>query len=297
VPSEDYVTLAEMERINGRPFGLAGFAWDYGGRVTAWRGGALSRPLPGSCRIGIDFYAASGRSSSIMRSHDAKRLTRQPSPERASRAMNAGHPPDSVARSAMSRRRLLYATTAAVGVGGLAAAAWPFLAQMNPDAATRAAVEIVEVDLAALPAGTQQIVHWHNLPIFVVARTPAMLAAMQEAAFVRGLIDAQSERRQQPAYAKNWHRSLDPAYAVLVGVCTRCGCVPTFFADEPALVVPGGYVCPCCAARYDPAGRTYTGITRYNLPVPPYDIVARSRLRIGRNAKDELFTLEMVEVI
>lgn len=50
--------LAEVERINGGRFSLSGFEWDYGGRVTDWRGGTLSRPLPGGCQIGIDFYPA-----------------------------------------------------------------------------------------------------------------------------------------------------------------------------------------------------------------------------------------------
>lgn len=50
--------LAEVERINGKPFNLSGFGWDYGGQVRDWRGGALSRPLPGGCQIGIDFYPA-----------------------------------------------------------------------------------------------------------------------------------------------------------------------------------------------------------------------------------------------
>jgi ubiquinol-cytochrome c reductase iron-sulfur subunit len=197
----------------------------------------------------------------------------------------------------MTRRQVLFAATAAVGAAGLATAAWPLIAQMDPDAAVRAARGIVEVDLAGLAAGTQQVVRWHNRPIFVVARTFAMLAGMRDAAFVRGLVDPRSDRRQQPAYARNWHRSLDPAYAVLVGVCTRCTCVPTFVADAPAPDISGGYICPCCAARYDPAGRSYTGITPYNLAVPPHDIVAPLRLRIGRNAGDELFSLGTVEVI
>jgi ubiquinol-cytochrome c reductase iron-sulfur subunit len=212
--------------------------------------------------------------------------------------MNIVPNPSAAAGSAPNRRRFLYATTAAVGAAGLAGAAWPLIAQMNPDAAVRAARDIVEVDLAGLAAGTQQIVRWRNRPIFVVARTPAMLAAMREAALVRRLIDPRSDKRQQPAYAKSWHRSLDPAFAVLVGVCTRCSCVPTYVTDASGPDdVTGGYVCPCCAARYDPAGRTYTGITPYNLPVPPHDIVAPSRLRVGRNAGNELFTIEMVEVI
>jgi ubiquinol-cytochrome c reductase iron-sulfur subunit len=210
--------------------------------------------------------------------------------------MNLDHPADA-ARTPPSRRRLLYTATAAVGMAGVAAAAWPFLAQMNPDAATRAREDVLEVDLAAIAAGTQRVVRWQGRPIFVTARTPAMLAAMQEATFVRGLLDPRSDKRQQPAYARNWHRSLDPAYAVLVGICTRCGCVPTYFADAGILPIPGGYGCPCCAARYDPAGRTFAGITDYNLAVPPHEIVAPSRLRIGRNAMNEPFTLESVERI
>ena len=35
-------TLAELERLNGRPFTMTGFGWDYSGAVTDWEGGALS---------------------------------------------------------------------------------------------------------------------------------------------------------------------------------------------------------------------------------------------------------------
>lgn len=40
-------SLADLERVNGRPFHLAGFAWDYAGAVTSWGGGALDSLLPG----------------------------------------------------------------------------------------------------------------------------------------------------------------------------------------------------------------------------------------------------------
>ena len=30
--------LAEVEKMNGKPFKLSGFDWDYGGRVTDWQG-------------------------------------------------------------------------------------------------------------------------------------------------------------------------------------------------------------------------------------------------------------------
>ncbi len=37
--------IAEVERINGNPFELYGFGWDYGGLVTDWKGGALNSNL------------------------------------------------------------------------------------------------------------------------------------------------------------------------------------------------------------------------------------------------------------
>jgi hypothetical protein len=34
-------SLAEVERLNGKPFQISGFGWDYGGRVMDWQGGNL----------------------------------------------------------------------------------------------------------------------------------------------------------------------------------------------------------------------------------------------------------------
>jgi len=47
--------LADVEKINGKPFKLSGFDWDLGGRVLDWQGGALGKPQPGGCTVGIDF--------------------------------------------------------------------------------------------------------------------------------------------------------------------------------------------------------------------------------------------------
>lgn len=192
---------------------------------------------------------------------------------------------------------MLYATTAAVGAAGAVAAAWPLLDQMNPDAHGRAGGAIVAVDLNDLQPAEQRRAAWHNFPVFVVRRTQAMLTAMQDANFVAQLVDPQSHTMQQPAYARNWHRSLDPVFAVLVGVCTHCRCVPNYFAVASALNAAGGYVCPCCASHYDPAGRAYSGVARYNLPVPPHEIFGRSKIVLGRNPPGELFSFESIQQI
>jgi hypothetical protein len=40
-------SLQDLERLNGKPFSLAGFGWDYAGGVIDWKGGALDRALAG----------------------------------------------------------------------------------------------------------------------------------------------------------------------------------------------------------------------------------------------------------
>ena len=47
----------QVEAINGKPFELAGFDWDYSGTVSDWRGGTLDAP-PGGCRMLVRFAAA-----------------------------------------------------------------------------------------------------------------------------------------------------------------------------------------------------------------------------------------------
>jgi hypothetical protein len=45
--------LTDLERVNGGPFTLTGFDWDYGGTITNWRGGKLARPAGETPRIFI----------------------------------------------------------------------------------------------------------------------------------------------------------------------------------------------------------------------------------------------------
>ncbi|GGF86762.1 hypothetical protein GCM10007301_53340 [Azorhizobium oxalatiphilum] len=45
-------TLAQLEKINGKPFRLVGFGGDNGGLVTDWQGGTLSN-LQGGCALTV----------------------------------------------------------------------------------------------------------------------------------------------------------------------------------------------------------------------------------------------------
>lgn len=47
-------TLEEIEVLNGKPFGMTGFGWDLGGRVSGWHDGKLAHPV-GGCTLSLGF--------------------------------------------------------------------------------------------------------------------------------------------------------------------------------------------------------------------------------------------------
>jgi ubiquinol-cytochrome c reductase iron-sulfur subunit len=201
-----------------------------------------------------------------------------------------------------TRRDFLYIATASVAAVGAAASLVPLVDQMNPDAATLAAGEPVELDLSKVAPGQQVQIRWRDRPIFVISRTAKALQELRSSALTDRLADPQSDERQQPPYAQNWHRSLKPEYGVLVGICTHLGCIPAFFPQPnpstPAADWPGGYFCPCHGSKYDLAGRVYAGVPApYNLPVPPYHFVSDATIRIGENPKGENFDFGSIRQI
>ena len=50
-------SLDEVERLNGKPFKLSGFGWDYSGAVRSWQDGFLDTGL-GDCTISARFDPA-----------------------------------------------------------------------------------------------------------------------------------------------------------------------------------------------------------------------------------------------
>lgn len=60
--------LTDLERINGVPFTVMGFDWDYGGTVTNWRGGRLARKPSELPRIFIQLSPAETDTGAIRNS-------------------------------------------------------------------------------------------------------------------------------------------------------------------------------------------------------------------------------------
>lgn len=187
-----------------------------------------------------------------------------------------------------SRRDFLYVATATVGTIGAIATLVPLFDQMNPDQATLAAGAPIDVDISNIPSGQQIQVHWRSRPVLIINRPKSVIETLQQQKLTSLLSDPNSEAPQQPPYAKNWHRSIKPEYAVLVGICTHLGCIPNFFPDHgggaPSGPWYGGYFCPCHGSKYDLAGRVFSGVPApYNLPVPPYHFINDKTVRIGEN--------------
>jgi ubiquinol-cytochrome c reductase iron-sulfur subunit len=182
------------------------------------------------------------------------------------------------------RRRFLTVATVATGTVGAAFAAVPFLASWQPSARAKALGAPVEVDIGKLEPGALMKVEWRGKAIYIVHRTPQMLAQLEGVA--SRLRDPDSRESEQPDFARKPERALKPEYLVLVGVCTHLGCAPLDkFTPGDATVAadwPGGFFCPCHGSKFDMSGRVFKDVPApKNLTVPPYQFVSDTRIVIG----------------
>jgi ubiquinol-cytochrome c reductase iron-sulfur subunit len=185
-----------------------------------------------------------------------------------------------------SRRHFLLLATSVTGIAGVAMTAVPFLASWKPSARAQALGAPVEVDISKLEPGAMVKVEWRGQAIYVVRRTKEMLATL--ASVKDRLRDPDSEESEQPEYAKNEARAVNPEYLVVVGVCTHLGCAPIghlqAVASDPVLGDnwPGGFFCPCHGSKFDLSGRVFKDVPApVNLRVPPYRFINESRVLIG----------------
>jgi len=128
------------------------------------------------------------------------------------------------------------------------------------------ALSTTEVDLAAIPVGSNMTVKFRGKPVFVKHRTADEIASAA-AVDVATLRDPEDDKlRVQKA-----------EWLVTLGVCTHLGCVP--IANAGAFT--GGYFCPCHGSHYDASGRIRKGPAPKNLEVPEYNFISDSKIMIG----------------
>lgn len=187
-----------------------------------------------------------------------------------------------------TRRQLLFATAAAGGAAAIVTLV-PLVASLTPSERARAAGGPVEVDISTLAPGEAMTVEWRGKPVWIVHRTPEMLASLKQARPM--LLDPDSRRPQQPDYARSESRAIRPEIFVAVGICTHLGCSPTqkFKAGTESNLGadwPGGFFCPCHGSKFDVAGRVFKDVPAPdNLEIPPHVYLADTRLLIGADEK------------
>lgn len=177
-----------------------------------------------------------------------------------------------------SRRDFIYVATTAVGVIGLAFIAWPFIDQMNPDAAALA-LATTDVDISGIEPGMSVTVLWRGKPVFIRSRTDAEIAEAR-AVSLDELLDreARNDNLEASASAVDENRAAteDGRLLVMVGVCTHLGCVPIGQSGDY-----GGWFCPCHGSQYDTSGRVRQGPAPQNLEIPTITFLSDTMIRIG----------------
>jgi ubiquinol-cytochrome c reductase iron-sulfur subunit len=179
-----------------------------------------------------------------------------------------------------TRRDFLYIATGAMGAVGAAAAVWPFVSQLQPDASVLA-LSSTEVDLSQIQEGQIVTVKWRGKPVFVWNRTAADIEKAK-ATEISALIDpvARNANLAADAPATDQNRAAEgegrEKWLVVIGICTHLGCVPIGHMGEF-----DGWFCPCHGSEYDSAGRVRRGPAPENLAVPPYSFVSDTKISIG----------------
>jgi ubiquinol-cytochrome c reductase iron-sulfur subunit len=177
---------------------------------------------------------------------------------------------------------LLIAAGGFAAVGG-AAALWPLLDQMNPDASTLS-LATTEVDLAPVEKGQALTVMWRGKPIFIRHRTDKEINEAKEVELTQ-LIDPLARNANlpdgTPATDANRAAKEREPWLVMIGICTHLGCIPKGQSVGDYKGDYGGWFCPCHGSQYDTAGRVRVGPAPQNLAIPPYAFESDTKLKIG----------------
>jgi ubiquinol-cytochrome c reductase iron-sulfur subunit len=182
-----------------------------------------------------------------------------------------------------TRRDVLLIAAGGFAAVGAAAALWPLLDQMNPDASTLS-MATTEVDVAPIEPGQAITVMWRGKPIFIRHRTEKEIAEAKQVPLDK-LIDPLARNANLPgnAPADDENRAAQDRepWLVMIGICTHLGCIPQGQAPGQYKGEYGGWFCPCHGSQYDTAGRVRVGPAPQNLAIPPYAFESDSKIKIG----------------
>jgi len=183
------------------------------------------------------------------------------------------------------RRQRLRVASKLLLLFGLVCLLYVFAASFLTSQPNERSYETMRVSLAQQPAGSMELYNWNGRPILILHRTQTQIDSLM--LHESELQDAVSRRSRQPEFAHNRQRSRDARWFVAIAAGTDLSCAikylppsPDAFRDQPWT---GGMADACRGARYDTAGRVYSGQhARKNLTIPQYTIVGDDLVLGGR---------------
>lgn len=158
------------------------------------------------------------------------------------------------------RRDLLTTAAFALTGAGAAAALWPLIAALGPDAETKAKRRLFS--LHDLDANGQATIDVDGQPVLIFRRTAEEIQSLAGVNTATTPVDWQQGRL----------RSIKPEIMVVIARCTREGCIVKRYLDW--FDKPTNPVCVCCGSKYDLAGRRLEGPAPRDLDVPGYRYIS-----------------------
>ncbi|VAW94568.1 hypothetical protein MNBD_GAMMA23-2314 [hydrothermal vent metagenome] len=166
---------------------------------------------------------------------------------------------------------------------------WTVFSGYSDSSAVKKKDYLLRFNLAELVSGEVRIIQHKGLPVVLMHREQQDLK--QLLAIRSGLIDPDSNESSQPAFAKNYHRSLKPEYFIAYAINPLSGADINYRLEsyqhnlKKERLWYGGFSEKRTGYLYDQAGRVYkqadsADAQRYNLYVPNYKITANNQLYV-----------------
>ncbi len=160
---------------------------------------------------------------------------------------------------------------------------WQVFSTYSDSSTVKKEKYLLKFNLNTLKLGEVRILHQSGLPVVLMRRT---MQDLKDLLVIRSIVaDPDSTKSTQPAFAKNYHRSLKPEFFIAYAALPKTGreiqyrlkSFKTSFNSKGYWF--GGFSEKVSGALYDKAGRSYLPGTS-NLYIPQYRLTPQNKLYV-----------------
>ncbi len=108
------------------------------------------------------------------------------------------------------------------------------------------------VDISTAEANVLYTEKWRGKPVFILKKTPEMVAASSDVVKKRDLVIGKDH------------------YLICIGLCTHLGCIPSY--DSKVATTSNAFLCACHGATYDQAGINTKAPAPLPMLIPPFKL-------------------------